>query len=143
MSESFEVDDWVVKVSGQSRDIFFKKTPSVKKKINAKQSSQLILTKQVAIFASSQLLLTTLISIYHLSTVWHLELFPKCIERNYILVLWLPGPWNVKKYDFQKLKTFKRWVSHEFSQNQKIVMDGFPWSLGTETKYCFSWELKS
>ena len=33
----------------------------------------------------------TLISIYHLSVVGHLELFPKCIERN-IGVLWLSGP---------------------------------------------------
>ena len=24
--------------------------------------------------------------------------------------------------------------SHEFSRNQKIVTDGFPWSLGMETK---------
>ena len=74
--------------------------------------------------AGSQLLLTTLISIYYLSIVWHLELFPKCIEHNYILVLRLPGPRNVKTYDFQESKTFKSWVFHEFSQNQKIVMDG-------------------
>ena len=31
LSESCEVDCWVVKVSGQSRDILLKKTPSVKK----------------------------------------------------------------------------------------------------------------
>ena len=31
---------------------------------------------------------------------------------------------------------------HGFSRNQKIVTDGFPWSLGTEPKYCFSWDLK-
>ena len=31
LSKSFEVDDWVVKVSSQSRDILFKKMPSVKK----------------------------------------------------------------------------------------------------------------
>ena len=31
LSESFEVDGLVVKVSSQSRDILFKKTPSIKK----------------------------------------------------------------------------------------------------------------
>ena len=31
LSESFEVDGRVVKVSGKSRDISFKKTPSIKK----------------------------------------------------------------------------------------------------------------
>ena len=31
LSESFEIDGWVVKVSSQSRDIFFYKMPSVKK----------------------------------------------------------------------------------------------------------------
>ena len=33
--------------------------------------------------------------------------------------------------------------SHEFSRNQKIVTDGFPWTLGTQLKNCFQWELKS
>ena len=45
--ESFEVDVWVVKVSGQSRDIVFKNRHP-KRNVNA------------TIFASSQLLLTTL-----------------------------------------------------------------------------------
>ena len=31
LSESFEIDGWVVKVSSQSREIFFYKMPSVKK----------------------------------------------------------------------------------------------------------------
>ena len=31
LSESFDVDGWVVKVNSQSRDILFKKTPTVKK----------------------------------------------------------------------------------------------------------------
>ena len=31
---------------------------------------------------------------------------------------------------------------HGFSRNQKIVTDGFPWSLDTEPKYCFLWDLK-
>ena len=42
LSESFEVDGWVVKVSGQSRDILFKKRYLQR---NAKQSSRPILTK--------------------------------------------------------------------------------------------------
>ena len=33
--------------------------------------------------------------------------------------------------------------SHEFSQNQKIVTDGFPLSLGEEQKNCYLWDLKS
>ena len=47
LSESFEVDGWVVKVSGQSRDIVFKNCHP-KRNVNA------------MIFASSRLLLTTL-----------------------------------------------------------------------------------
>ena len=42
LSESLEVDSSVVKVSGQSRDILFKKHHLYR---NAKQSSRLILTK--------------------------------------------------------------------------------------------------
>ena len=30
--------------------------------------------------------------------------------------------------------------SHEFSQKQKIVTDGFPWSVGTEPKNCYPWD---
>ena len=58
--------------------------------------------------AGSQLLLTTLISIYYLSIVWHLELFPKCIERNYIL-------------GFQDQEMLK----HMTSNNRKHLRVGF------------------
>ena len=33
--------------------------------------------------------------------------------------------------------------SHEFSRNQEIVTDGFPWTLSMEPKNCFQWGLKS
>ena len=33
--------------------------------------------------------------------------------------------------------------SHEFSRNQKIIPNSFPWSLGTELKNCYPWDLKS
>ena len=31
--------------------------------------------------------------------------------------------------------------SYEFSWNQKFVLDGFPWSLGTEPKNCYIHEI--
>ena len=43
---------------------------------------------------------------------------------------------------FCSLKEIKV-VSHEFSQNQKIVTVGFPRSLGTEPKDCYPCDLKS
>ena len=61
LSESFEVDGRIVKLSGQSRDILFKKRHPWR---NAKQSSRPILTKLAAIFAGSWLLLTTLLKIW-------------------------------------------------------------------------------
>ena len=32
--------------------------------------------------------------------------------------------------------------SYEFSRNLKIVTDSFPWSLATEPKNCYPWDLK-
>ena len=58
LSESLEEDSSVVKVSGQSRDILFKKHHPYR---NAKQSSRLILTKWAVILAGSQPFLTTLV----------------------------------------------------------------------------------
>ena len=73
------------------------------------------------------------ISIYHLSMVHHVELFLKCIERHWFMAS------RVKKkiHDFQKLKTFKRWFHQNFHRAKKKGTDGFPSSLGTETKDCF------
>ena len=80
----------------------------------------------------------TLISIYHLSIVYHLKWFPKCIESYWLMVFKAK-----KKNDFQKLKTFKRWVPMNFHWAKRIVMDGFPWSLGTETTNPSSWKCLS
>ena len=33
--------------------------------------------------------------------------------------------------------------SYEFSRNQKIVTDSFPWSRGMQPKNCYPWDLKS
>ena len=46
---------------------------------------------------------------YHLSIARRLKWFPKCIE-SYWLMVSKAG----KKNDFQKLKTFKRWVPLNF-----------------------------
>ena len=48
-----------------------------------------------------------------------------------------------KKNDFQKLKTFKRWAPMNFHWAKRIVTDGFPWSLGTETTNPSSWRCLS
>ena len=57
VSESFEVEGWLVKVSSQSRDILFKKHRPLR---NVEQSSWPILTKRVVIFTGSWLILKTL-----------------------------------------------------------------------------------
>ena len=65
-----------------------------------------------------------LFSIYQFSIVRHL----------------MPSGAKKKKYKTSKNREVG---SHEFSQNQKIVADGFLWSLGTELKNCLPWHLKS
>ena len=45
LSERIEVDCWVVKVSGQSRDILFKKTPSIKKEMPSRVAGQFKLSR--------------------------------------------------------------------------------------------------
>ena len=42
----------------------------------------------------------------------------------------------------KKIENIEEVGFHRFSRNQKIVTDGFPWSLDTEPKYWFPWDLK-
>ena len=62
------------------------------------------------------------ISIYHLSFVHHLELFPKCIERY-----WFMASRTKKKI---WLKTFKRWVATNFHGHKKLLrMISWKWKI--------------